>query len=147
MFFNKGPVFNLFPGGFTEVNRSAGNAWFEMEMAAEADVIQDRHAAEHLHFLKCSRNAQFGPFKWFEAIDILFSVINISFLWSVKAVDTVHHHCLTSPVGPDDRMNLSFSDFQADIGQGKNFSETHMNILYFQEDVLFFKLIRFSQYY
>ena len=115
-------------------------------MTTQSNIIKHRHAAEDFNFLKGPGDPELGACRGPELIDLLFFVIDISLLRLVKAVDTVHHHCFPCAVGPDDRMDLSFPDFQANSGKGKNLSKNHVEVLYFKQDVLLRIVIQYDQF-
>jgi hypothetical protein len=112
-----------------------------MDMPAQTDVIQYRHTAENLDFLKRPGNTKLGPFKRPECVDLSLFIEDIPFLRGIKSVNNIHHYRLAGAVGADDRMNLAFSDFQANAGQSTNLSEKHMDILKLHQNVLFFGFI------
>ena len=112
-----------------------------MDMPAQTDVVQYRHAAENFNFLKCPGNAKLGPLKRPECVDFLLFIKNISSLGRIKSVNDIHHHCLAGAVRTDYRMDLAFSDFQIDTGQGTYFPEKHVDIMKFKEDILFISII------
>jgi hypothetical protein len=140
LFFDKLSMVNFLSGGFTRIKGPAGNAGVQMDMAAQADIIQHRHTAKNLHFLKGSGYTQCSAFVGFEAVNLLPPVRDTALLWAVKAVDTVHHHGFTGSIGPYDGMDLPFSDLQADPGKGGDFPEIHVNVLKFQQDISFLNL-------
>ena len=109
-----------------------------MNMPSQTNVIQYRHAAENLDFLKRSGNTQFSSLKRLELVDFFLFVIDIPRLRGIKAVDDIHHHRFTGAVGPDNRMYLTFSYFQVHAGKGTYLAKKHMDILKFQQDVIFF---------
>jgi hypothetical protein len=81
-----------------------------------------------------------------ECIDLFLFIKNISFLRGIKSIDNIHHHGLAGAVGSDYRMDRAFSDFQIDTGQGAYLTEKHMDIIKFQDKILFFGITWRGQY-
>ena len=51
-----------------------------MCVTAQADIVQHRHSAENLYFLKRASHAQFGTIMGFEGIYFFAFIINIALL-------------------------------------------------------------------
>jgi hypothetical protein len=112
-----------------------------MDMATKADVVQYCHPPKHLHLLKGPGNAKFGPLTRLKFVNVLPLKIDIALLRTVEPVYAIHHDRLAGTVRPDNGMDLPFSDFQADTDQGADPSEIHMDVIQFQQDITFGKLV------
>jgi hypothetical protein len=112
-----------------------------MDMTTQPDVVQHGHAAEDLDLLKGPGYPQGGALIGPQMVNPLTIIYNIAFLGSVKTIDAVHHNGFAGPVGSNDRMNFTFSNLQADAGQGFDFSKGHMNVLQIKQNIPFIQCI------
>jgi hypothetical protein len=74
-------------------------------------------------------------------VDSLTFKYNIALLRAVKTIDAVHHHGFAGSVGSNNRMDFTFSNLQADAGQGFDFSKGHMNVLQIKQNIPFIQCI------
>ena len=59
--FDEIPVVDFLPGGLAEIDRPAQQPGLEMNMAAEADVVEHRRSLEELNFLEGAGDPQLRP--------------------------------------------------------------------------------------
>ncbi len=131
--FDEVPALQLFRLGLAHVDGTAENPGFQMDVAAETDVVQHRHPAEQLDLLEGPRNPERRPLVGPEFVDLLSLKVDASLLGLVQAVDAVHHHGLAGPVGTDDRVDLALLHLQADAGQGGHLAEVHVDVFELQQ--------------
>jgi len=109
-----------------------------VDVATQPNVVQHRHAAEDLHFLKCPGHAPRRPLVWFDIVDALAFEANFAFLGPVEAADAVHHDGFAGAVGADHGVNLSLANLKARPGQSRHFAEIHGNVLQLENDIALF---------
>jgi hypothetical protein len=97
-------------------------------MAAQFDIVQDRHVSKKLHILKGPRNAQGGNPVGLETGDVGAFKYNPTFLRLIKAVDTIQQTGFAGAVGSDNRKDFTFFHSGGNTRQGLQPSEAQMDV-------------------
>ena len=88
-------------GGWPPENTSQEGS-LNQKVAAELDVVQDRHPVEEFHFLKGAGDSLGSDHVRFQRQDVLPLEKDLSLLGAVMGVDAVEQAGLAGAIGPDD---------------------------------------------
>ena len=119
-----------------EVANSLDEVGLQVDVPAQADVVQDGHALEEFDLLEGAGDSQLGPLVGFQGGNIFSFERDLSILGMIEAVDAVQADGLPRPVGADEGEDLSFPHLEAHFPEGLDSAERDMDVLHLQLDFI-----------
>ncbi len=92
-------------------------------------VVQNGESREELNVLEGSSDAQASDLVRGKMIDVMIFESHAPFLRAIESIDAVEDACFSSSVWPDDRKQLSLSDFKTDTRECRDSSEAQPDIV------------------
>jgi hypothetical protein len=100
-----------------------------MAVASDHDIVEDAHAAEQRHILKCARDAEPGDATGREKRPILPIQENAPLGGMIDATDGIQERGLAGTVGANDGYDLALMDINTHPLERSQAAEPEMSIL------------------